>query len=740
MTLHGRIEAGAMSLLSKKVTRRSFLTIAAAALVGASALPGEAASPPHMEPNVSADRWMEIDLYWFDLKDIPGSVAKFWDRFLPLYEGISGCRGTLLNVGWTVGAVMEWSGSLNQAISLPKGTGQAKWVVEKGQLTGTTQQRQQEEDTRFAGAVNVPRQPYDPWTYGDLKTVTSALREEGARRGIAGFKVGMFNLAWQNAYGEGPPWVQRHPEAFSGAFDPSHLLHADPGPYGGFPNGIPEGTVASQAYAAQWGSLSKTVGLDAIMLRDSFGFPSAYSRSADAYSADFIKNVTASNVALIREVKLANPQALVMMYSSGASAVADWRCDGTDLEAIANDGYLDIFVDQTWAGAWNEVGLRQGGFWNNPALGWTYQLTNMLVHSAILAKSKVRHYPLVETFDAWEDWDIIHTAPERLRWGMWAYSHAAVKTPTGLKFPAGTYISWANQGKRLLSDDDVHFLAGNLNAAIADARQTDEVYGPTIVYARSAMQWQAENAAPNQDVNEWVDEQVGSLIKWPLPVLSITRIEWLSQVKSDLFLLQTPAHITSAEVAVVKGLIANGQPVAIFGAKAAGIDPSLAALYADYQTDLVPSTTGQRVGANLVIWDPPAFHYGGGPLKQLWIGAGPAYVETTTTLNTLLGQNGKLHAAVIDWYQTTNVSAWHNRDGTIRIMAANLEEGLREDADFSRHNVLLIPSSWHAVKWRDQWNGAAITNAVGGKLKLDLPQAASVMLVSQRPAGPLSRR
>ena len=112
-----------------------------------------------------------------------------------------------------------------------------------------------------------------------------------------------------------------------------------------------------------------------------------------------------------------------------------------------------------------------GSFWNAPTLGWTYQLAYMLTHAAILADTKVRHYPLVETFDAWEDWDIIHSAPDRLRWGIWAYSHAAVKTPSGLKMPVGSYISWANQGndllerkRRPLSSPD------NINAAVIDAQ------------------------------------------------------------------------------------------------------------------------------------------------------------------------------------------------------------------------------------------------------------------------------
>ena len=62
-----------------------------------------------------------------------------------------------------------------------------------------------------------------------------------------------------------------------------------------------------------------------------------------------------------------------------------------------------------------------------------------------------------------------------------------MKTPQGLKLPAGSYITWCNRGDGLLDEKDVHFLAENINAAISDARQTTEVFGPTIVYSREAM-------------------------------------------------------------------------------------------------------------------------------------------------------------------------------------------------------------------------------------------------------------
>jgi hypothetical protein len=48
---------------------------------------------------VDADRWMEINLYWFKEKAIPDSVHQFWERFEPLYRGVRGYRRVILNIG-----------------------------------------------------------------------------------------------------------------------------------------------------------------------------------------------------------------------------------------------------------------------------------------------------------------------------------------------------------------------------------------------------------------------------------------------------------------------------------------------------------------------------------------------------------------------------------------------------------------------------------------------------------------
>jgi len=388
----------------------------------------------------------------------------------------------------------------------------------------------------------------------------------------------------------------------------------------------------------------------------------------------------------------------------------------------------------------------------------------------------------VETFDAWESWDVIHTAPEKLRWGIWAYSHAAVKTPQGLKFPVGTYISWANQGERLLSGKDVDFLATNINAAVSDARQTTDVMGPTLVYNRAAMQDQAEHASPDREINEWIDEQLGSLIKWPVPILSSTRMEWLPQVRSDLFVVQTPVDLSQSEQAAVAKIIDAGQPVAFVGSAAGGLDPGLAqlaGLHGDfapmpvkvtpcratsraaefaansessfdsfcypqrvaasqparvvYEVDGTPELTLDTTGGKRVaFWNPPDMRSAEEhPLSWIWQNTGTPYALAAGVMNDMLKNRACLHAKQIDLQQTVNVGAWRIRSGQVHILAANLEEGLRDDADLSRHTVLQIPASWGVVQWKDLWSGRA-AGGNGSTLLIDLPQASSVLLESSK--------
>ncbi len=462
----------------------------------------------------------------------------------------------------------------------------------EGSLNGTLSEKRKQYAERFAHPATHLKKYYQDWTYLDLKILTEKLRSVAENEyGFKGIRIGSFVLAWKSIYGGSPSnWSQKHPGVYSQVdnfvvmdnFNPTATLSDDTTHYGAFPHGVKKGMHSYDFFAAQWGDLSKATGLDALVLRDGVIGPGVYTKKGPfgpKASPDPQKNKAWAEAAaaMVKAVKLANPASLVIGYSSAFSPVADWRVNCFDLEDIAGQGYLDAYIDQTWAGAWNEAGIREWEYWNRPLAGWTYQMAYMLLHAAILANSKVHHYQLTETFDAWESWDVIHTVPERLKWGIWAYSHAAVKTPNGLKMPAGAYVSWCNQGMRLLPEADVNMLSHTLNEAYRDAAQVTDVFGPTVVYNRNAMEWQ-QNNDPAGTIKEWIDEYAGTLMKWSLPVFSVTRLEYLSSIKTDLPILQTPVHLGDAESRHIETWIKAGKPLAIVGSPAGGIDPQIAAL------------------------------------------------------------------------------------------------------------------------------------------------------------------
>lgn len=754
----------------------------------------------HAAPPVAVDRWLEMDLYWFDPANVERSADTFWKRYAPLYRGVSGHRGIVLSVGITANYILAYGGDPAQEIVLPKTSGQEIGHALRGQLEGDTAQRQAAWRKRFAGQASAAQSvAYGRWTYGDLRRLTDALRERAQRAGIGDFRVASMAVGSDGTYGDPMPFAQRHPEAFtrwgeqapgalasSSHFDPSNALRADPQPLGGLPQGIPEGLPVHALFAAQWGAVSRASGLDGIMLRDSFSFPRAYTRYGPwgpyVPGAATAERNTAGLAALLRGVKQANPRTLTMMYSSAATATSDWRANGIDLERIAREGHLDIFVDQTWAGAWGEVGVREQTFWNAPLLGWTYQLGTLLMHAATLAGTGVRHYPLIETFDAWESWDTIHTARERLRWAIWAYAHAGVKTPRGLRMPAGSYLSWGHHGHDLLSVEDVAFLGGELDAAAADAAQTVEIAGPTLVYSRDAAAAQLPRLGPRFDPRDRLDEQAGTVVKWPLPLLSATRAEWLGQVESDLFVFGATAGLPADQLATIERLADRGQGLAFFGSVASGTDPALSKLlgvsssphrpavqdrmlratpgaawpgpvanagafnapppatkvtapagsvvYAFGDTaGLVLDQSGRR---NLALWDPvPLFDYWYRPLKDLLNGDPTPFVVVAATLNRQLAKAGAFRAAQVDLAQSGTVAAWTHADGSVRLLAGNLEEGLRDDADRSRRMTLSLPPAWRSCRWQSAW-GPRPRAASGNPVAIVLPPQDSALLVCAR--------
>lgn len=714
---------------------------------------------------IKTDRWLEIDLYWFDKNDMASSVDQLWDRYHPLMEGIEGWRGFILNVGWISDYVLEWHGEINEEIKLPKNMKCYPWFEDAGQLGGKTTERIKLWEERFKMAVPPEVINYEEWTYADLKKLVTLIRKTAKNKyGFMDIKVGTFVLGWENIYGgDNTVFSEKHPGVFKGRL-PNWIatLQNDQTKYGAYPQGVKAGTPFTEFFGNQWGSLSQSLGLDVIVLRDSYlgvgiyGRKGPYGKTAPADPAK-VKEWSDATANLVRQTKMANPDALVIGYSNAASAVADWRVNCFDLESIAKEGYLDAWIDQTWAGAWNEVGHRPKGFWNAQTLGWTYQLGYMLGHAAVLAETKCKHYFLTETYDAWESWDIIHNASEKLRWGIWAFSHAAVKKPDGLKMPGGSYISWCNKGKELLSKEDVQFLVRESNDAIKDALDTKEIYGPTLVYNRSAMEWQSENA-PNIHIGEWIDEQAGSLMKWSVPIQSVTRLEYISDVTSDLFILQTPVHMTEKEKSAVNALFQSGKPVAVFASPVGGIDSEISAIAGfhskenrlegiqyigstNYQTGEIfteiPNTfpifqnyshnvagndcdviysvamspcliTNNSNGKQMIFWDSPEISNNlngveanfGQSLDQL-LGSVYPFVLTARLFNETFKKNGQAYFDIIHPFKPLHYSFWRKKDGTFKLLTGNLEEGINHTPDHSVQGYLNFPQKFESNNPRE---------------------------------------
>ena len=713
------------------------------------------------------DRWVEIDLYWFDRENIACRVAEFWDRCVPIFEGVGGERGVIINIGWLVDFVTEWNGDPHSRISFPQKMTTQHYTLDLPN-TGSTAERMENWRRRFEQVEFVPLE-YPAWTYADVAWLVREMKYEAARRGLGEMRVGTFVVGWASIYeGEGSAFARRHPEAFwptcngRRCFNPESRLEEYPEPRAAFSKGVPQGTRTIDYFAGQWGELSRTVGFDALVLRDSmlgmgvYGRFGPYGNNGPEDAAKLAAHSRAWGD-FIQAVKEANPAVWLMGYSNSSTGVADWRVGGFDLESISKEGFLDSFIEQTWSGAWNETGQRKETFWNYPTRGWTAQLAFTLLHSAILAESRVRHYTLVEAYDAWEPGDVIHVAPERLRWGIWAYSHAAVKTPEGLKFPSGSYISWLNVGKKLLPAEDVQFVAENINEAARDVLQTTEVLGPTLVYNRRAIEWQCANA-PDVSIKEWIDEQAAIVIKSSVPILSATRIEYLPRVTSDLFVFQTPVHLRPSEKQVVLDLIQSGEPLAIWGSPAGGIDPEIAAeaglgsddaMPAGLQKDACLETVDRELGEgmpmdfkiyhllsrnratgdaevlysvsgspaltlrkNVLVWDPGEYNENVGchqqpvpPIPEI-VGSPYAYALVARAMRRLLCSRGRLAPFSEELRFPVTVGAWRHSDGSLRVLLCDTEEGFDHSAEISRRL---------ALHWPDRFPGS-IFDARSGEI------------------------
>lgn len=503
---------------------------------------------------VDKDRWIIMDFAWFRPETLKDQADSLFNRYLPLWQNATGDKGIIFSFNWVVDLITDYEGDINQ--KLPLKSPNSEWWNDK--------------------------------TYNDVKEFIALLRDKAKSEGLNNFHIGMECIAWpslvmvQGKYNYPSYWSERHPELYQnyGAIDPLCKLKPDKKKYAARPNGIRKGEYFSAFFGEQWGIVSKDLNMDVLLLWDSWATLRCYTRSGvfgDRASKDPEKNKEISDAIIrtFRDIKKGNPDALLIGYSSGASAIGELRVNTFDLEALVADGHIDIWIDQTWGGAWND-------FWGFERNGWTFQLAYQLQHALMIEAGNAnrsnpcKHYNIVAPFDAYEPWDIIHSTPEKLKWSIWAYNNASIITPKGYKQVDGSVIAWCNSPfMQLLSEQDVSLISENLDAADASASEISRMYGASFIYNRPEMDW-LNQKDPSSFNSEWIDEQAAMLMKWGISCMSASRIEWLKYINPEkrVLMYQLPGELEKNTFNHINELALKGWPQLFIG-RAGRIDKQL---------------------------------------------------------------------------------------------------------------------------------------------------------------------
>ncbi len=445
------------------------------------------------EPLVN-QRWGEFDVRVFDPMKPRESAHHVLSRLKPVLQG-GDSGGLMLCCGWLADLALVFTGDLHQ--ELP-------WTSSR-------------------------LKHWNGHTYQDLATLIRAIRTESANQGLSWLKIGWLVVGHgrfvfppeQELYDFEGVFLQRHPEAYQpptgSPYDGRHtrtraLLDADDDRYAAFPEGIPEGVTWVEFFSKQWAAMAKAVGFTAIMLRD--GLPGTPEVPEGQTPTDHDKTENAAN--LIRLVKSAYPQAAVLGYS-GPSGSSTRK--GYDLSSIAAEGYLDLWITQSWGGAWQD-------WWNSQRAGWSFQVASILADRAAIRKpeqSRCHHLHLIETFDAFEPWDIIHGHRGKLAWAIMAFSHAATYGKDGQARGAdGTYVSWLSDRQgNLLSEEDCLWLEHELNQADQSLRKLEQTHGAVWLQNRDATVALPDDVKQGE-AGELMQDHLGWMLKWGLPLAGIT--------------------------------------------------------------------------------------------------------------------------------------------------------------------------------------------------------------------------
>jgi hypothetical protein len=250
-----------------------------------------------------------------------------------------------------------------------------------------------------------------------------------------------------------------------------------------------------------------------------------------------------------------------------------------------------------------------------------------------------------------------------------------------------------------------------------------------------------------------------------------------------MFIFQTPVHLKEAEKKNISKILGSDKPSAVFASPAGGLDRDISAILGmetsdtaisdlkcigtlNYKTDGIynslpntfpvfqPFTNAKfKEGSEiiysvfnspclvynesdrkqLIFWNPPEFYnnlenvpsYGESLSLDQRLGSPTPYVLTARLINETMKKSGLISTDDIEQYHPVNLSMWQLKDGSCRVMAGNLEEGINHTADLSVQTTLNLTSSEAPTKISEvveMWNGEKLIIS-NNRLTIYLSQA-----------------
>ncbi|MGW8318409.1 MAG: hypothetical protein ACWGPS_04125, partial [Candidatus Promineifilaceae bacterium] len=252
------------------------------------------------------------------------------------------------------------------------------------------------------------------------------------------------------------------------------------------------------------------------------------------------------------------------------------------------------------------------------------------------------------------------------------------------------------------------------------------VFGPTGVVNRAMMAWLSEHH-PEWNVSEWLDDQVGLLAKWGVPLLSATRAEWLGRIGIEALILQAPGRLApEAREAVFKapgpvmavgradvldeslkqalGItpVGHPQPADFYVCQGDRADtPALDRPYLPehqpvstaegvtihYRTDQTPLLTSR---GSRIYWQPPDWSEPFSPfVPKYQMGSSYPHFRAAALLHRAAQEAGQSHLTNNSWQQPVSFGLWRSA-GRIYILLGNLETGYFGDSRLPRQVELRL--------------------------------------------------